>query len=227
MLVDVPAPLPDPLVELIAHRFRVLGEPARIKLLDALRSGPATVGELAGRLGLSQQNTSKHLGVLADLLQDMRRDTLADAARVEANFRERLRTDELAGEWRLVEGFAPEQVALHARYADLAVLGQADPDGGGGTPASAGALVEQAIREAKDARFAAGQTDATLADALAEVANRSLSGLAVPTRTVSHPRPGWAPPGSISTWVGSTSCRTHHRHPPPDGYPDERAPLRP
>jgi DNA-binding transcriptional ArsR family regulator len=52
-------------VELIAHRFRVLGEPARIKLLDALRSGPATVGELAGRLGLSQQNTSKHLGVLA------------------------------------------------------------------------------------------------------------------------------------------------------------------
>ena len=63
--MDVPAPLPDPLVELIAHRFRVLGEPARIKLLDALRSGPATVGELADRLGLSQQNTSKHLGVLA------------------------------------------------------------------------------------------------------------------------------------------------------------------
>ena len=51
--------LPDPLVELIAHRVRVLGEPARIKLLDALRAGPASVGELAGRLGLSQQNTSK------------------------------------------------------------------------------------------------------------------------------------------------------------------------
>ena len=70
MLVDVPAPLPDPLVELIAHRFRVLGEPARIKLLDALRSGPATVGELAYTAGnpfhtMSQQNTSKHLGLLA------------------------------------------------------------------------------------------------------------------------------------------------------------------
>ncbi len=63
--MNVPAPLPDPLVDLIAHRFRVLGEPVRIKLLDALRSGPATVGELAGRLGLSHQNTSKHLGVLA------------------------------------------------------------------------------------------------------------------------------------------------------------------
>lgn len=58
-------PLPEPLVELIAHRFRVLGEPARIRLLDALRGGPASVGALAARLGLSQQNTSKHLGVLA------------------------------------------------------------------------------------------------------------------------------------------------------------------
>jgi DNA-binding transcriptional ArsR family regulator len=52
-------------VELIAQRFRVLAEPARIKLLDALRAGPATVGELGTRLGMSQQNTSKHLGVLA------------------------------------------------------------------------------------------------------------------------------------------------------------------
>lgn len=60
----VPTPLPDPLIELVAQRFRVLGEPARIKLLDALRSGPASVGELAGRVGLSQQNASKHLGVL-------------------------------------------------------------------------------------------------------------------------------------------------------------------
>jgi DNA-binding transcriptional ArsR family regulator len=63
--VAVPAPLPEPVVELVAQRFRVLGEPARIRLLDALRAGPANVGELAARLSLSQQNTSKHLGVLA------------------------------------------------------------------------------------------------------------------------------------------------------------------
>ena len=62
--MPVPPPLPDPLVTLVAQRFRVLSEPARIKLLDALRSGPATVGELAARVGLSQQNASKHLGVL-------------------------------------------------------------------------------------------------------------------------------------------------------------------
>ena len=58
-------PLPDELVELIARRFRVLGEPMRIRLLDHLRDGEATVGELSDALGASQQNVSKHLAVLA------------------------------------------------------------------------------------------------------------------------------------------------------------------
>ena len=62
----LPSPLPDLLVDLIAQRFRVLGEPSRIKLLDALRDGPATVADLQTATGASQQNVSKHLGVLAD-----------------------------------------------------------------------------------------------------------------------------------------------------------------
>lgn len=57
-------PLPEPLVDLVAQRFRVLGEPMRIKLLDRLREGEATVGELQEALGASQQNVSKHLGIL-------------------------------------------------------------------------------------------------------------------------------------------------------------------
>ena len=60
----VPHPLPEPLIELVAQRFRVLGEPMRIKLLDRLREGDATVGELQQSLGASQQNVSKHLGIL-------------------------------------------------------------------------------------------------------------------------------------------------------------------
>ena len=60
----VPHPLPEALVDLIAQRFRVLGEPMRIKLLDRLREGDATVGELQDALGASQQNVSKHLGIL-------------------------------------------------------------------------------------------------------------------------------------------------------------------
>ena len=61
----VPHPLPEPLVELIAQRFRVIGEPMRIRLLDALRDGPMTINELTEALGASQQNVSKHVGVLA------------------------------------------------------------------------------------------------------------------------------------------------------------------
>ena len=61
-----PHPLPDDLIELIARRFRVLGEPMRIKLLDHLRKRPATVGELQTATASSQQNVSKHLGVLHD-----------------------------------------------------------------------------------------------------------------------------------------------------------------
>ena len=51
-------------MELIAARFRVLAEPMRIKLLDRLRAGDATVQQLQDALGASQQNVSKHLGVL-------------------------------------------------------------------------------------------------------------------------------------------------------------------
>ena len=60
-------PLPDDLVELIARRFRVIGEPMRIRLLDRLREGEATVSALAEGLDASQQNVSKHLAVLADV----------------------------------------------------------------------------------------------------------------------------------------------------------------
>ena len=62
--LSIPHPLPEPLVELIAGRFRVLAEPMRIKLLDRLRDGDATVLELQQAVGASQQNVSKHLGVL-------------------------------------------------------------------------------------------------------------------------------------------------------------------
>jgi DNA-binding transcriptional ArsR family regulator len=56
--------LPEPLVELIAARFRALGEPARIRLLERLRLGEACVQELVEATGSSQQNVSRHLSVL-------------------------------------------------------------------------------------------------------------------------------------------------------------------
>lgn len=65
--MTMPHPLPDELVELIARRFRVIGEPMRIRLLDRLRDGEATVNELSEALGASQQNVSKHLAILAEV----------------------------------------------------------------------------------------------------------------------------------------------------------------
>jgi DNA-binding transcriptional ArsR family regulator len=63
-MTAVAHPLPDDLVELIAERFRALGEPTRIKLLDRLREGEATVLELTCLVGTTQQNVSKHLNLL-------------------------------------------------------------------------------------------------------------------------------------------------------------------
>jgi DNA-binding transcriptional ArsR family regulator len=63
--MPLPQPLTDTAAELIARRFRLLAEPARVKLLDRLRTGEASVHELAAALGTSPQNVSKHLGVLA------------------------------------------------------------------------------------------------------------------------------------------------------------------
>ena len=62
----LPHPVPNELAELIARRFRVIGEPMRIRLLDRLRDGEATVSELTEALGASQQNVSKHLGILLE-----------------------------------------------------------------------------------------------------------------------------------------------------------------
>ena len=54
----------DELFDRVANRFKALGEPARLRILDALRSGELTVGDLGGKTGLNQANLSKHLQLL-------------------------------------------------------------------------------------------------------------------------------------------------------------------
>jgi DNA-binding transcriptional ArsR family regulator len=46
--------------------FSALAEPNRLQIMELLRDGPLTVGEIAMRLGLSQPQASKHLRVLGD-----------------------------------------------------------------------------------------------------------------------------------------------------------------
>lgn len=52
------------LLEAVAVRFRALAEPTRLLLLQELMSGERSVSDLTAASGLSQANTSKHLGVL-------------------------------------------------------------------------------------------------------------------------------------------------------------------
>jgi ArsR family transcriptional regulator len=52
------------LTELVAERFRTLGEPMRLRILDTLRHGGLTVGELVEEIGATQANVSKHLQLL-------------------------------------------------------------------------------------------------------------------------------------------------------------------
>lgn len=49
------------LLALVGARFKVLGEPARLEILHALRGGERTVTQLVERTGLGQGNVSKHL----------------------------------------------------------------------------------------------------------------------------------------------------------------------
>jgi ArsR family transcriptional regulator len=52
-------------VELIAQRFRAMGEPMRLRLLMALQAAERSVSDLVDELHTSQANISKHLQVLA------------------------------------------------------------------------------------------------------------------------------------------------------------------
>lgn len=51
----------DKMIEPVAQRFRVLGEPQRLRVLRFLEAGPKTVNEIVEVLGTSQPNVSRHL----------------------------------------------------------------------------------------------------------------------------------------------------------------------
>lgn len=56
--------LSDEALELVAHRFAVLAEPMRLRLIQALFDGEMNVTELVGATGGTQANISRHLQTL-------------------------------------------------------------------------------------------------------------------------------------------------------------------
>ncbi len=61
-----PAALSPEALDLVAARFKLLGEPMRLRLLQALHDGERNVTELVEATGATQANASKHLGLLCD-----------------------------------------------------------------------------------------------------------------------------------------------------------------
>ncbi|GAB1372146.1 hypothetical protein MASR1M45_22080 [Candidatus Kapaibacterium sp.] len=56
--------LTDSEIELVAHRFKILSEPSRLKILRSLFDGEKNVTEIIYNTGLLQANVSKQLSLL-------------------------------------------------------------------------------------------------------------------------------------------------------------------
>ena len=54
------------MLDLVARRFRTLGEPYRLRILQELEAAERSVGELVAALDGNQPNVSKHLQILFD-----------------------------------------------------------------------------------------------------------------------------------------------------------------
>ena len=52
------------MIDSVARRFRVLGEPQRLRILQLLEAAPKSVNDVAHGLGVSQPNVSRHLQAL-------------------------------------------------------------------------------------------------------------------------------------------------------------------
>jgi len=53
-------------LEMVAARFRAMGEPLRLRILQQLEQGERTVSALTASIGSTQPNVSKHLRILQD-----------------------------------------------------------------------------------------------------------------------------------------------------------------
>ncbi|BDZ46268.1 ArsR/SmtB family transcription factor [Naasia aerilata] len=90
--------------EEVDRSLRALADGNRRAILTALRSEPRPVGELAAQLGLSQQTTSHHLGVLRDA-------GLVAETRVGVRHLYAVRADGFAAAREYLDGFWPDRLA--------------------------------------------------------------------------------------------------------------------
>ena len=53
-----------PIHQIKAEFFRILGHPARVRILELLKGGEMSVGDLQAELGIDSSGTSQHLGAM-------------------------------------------------------------------------------------------------------------------------------------------------------------------
>lgn len=58
--------LHEKIIHLVARRFQVLGEPCRLRILQALQHRAMTVNQIVHRIAGNQPNVSRHLQILFD-----------------------------------------------------------------------------------------------------------------------------------------------------------------
>jgi DNA-binding transcriptional ArsR family regulator len=97
--------------EALGGALRALSDPARRRILSAVRDQPRAVGEVAAELGVSQQLASHHLRVLrgANLVAETRDGTRHLFV---------VRTDGLAAVRDLLDGFWPTRLAALKQAAE-------------------------------------------------------------------------------------------------------------
>lgn len=88
-----------------AEICKVLTDPKRLMLIDALRAGERSVGELASSVGLSIANASQHLAVL-------RHAGLADTRRVGTSIQYRLSEPEFVAAWDIIDRIVRRRLGL-------------------------------------------------------------------------------------------------------------------
>jgi ArsR family transcriptional regulator len=104
----------DPVYVVKAQLFRVLGHPLRIRILELLRDGERTVGDLQAELELDSSGTSQHLAAL-------RRQGVLDSRRVGTNVYYRIRDPRISQLLAVAKEILTSALSdFHALLRDLA-----------------------------------------------------------------------------------------------------------
>lgn len=111
---------PDELYELHARICKALADPKRLCIINELRDGPRSVGEIAAAVGMSQPNASQHLGIL-------RSRGMLTRSRSGPTVYYGLRSTKIVEAVDLLRDFMADLLAAPASDADLLELRTVDP----------------------------------------------------------------------------------------------------